>query len=127
MKAGEIVGGNKAMRAQVSANRRKLLCAVAAIGLFGAPPATLPVLAQVQTQEREDTYRARRATMVREQIERRGIKDKAVLAALRKVPRHRFVPGDLRHLAYTDGPLPIGRGQTISQPEIVAMMTESNT
>jgi protein-L-isoaspartate(D-aspartate) O-methyltransferase len=46
------------------------------------------------------------------------------LAAFRKVPRHRFVPAELRHLAYSDGPLPIGKKQTISQPEIVAMMTE---
>ena len=62
--------------------------------------------------------------MVREQIESRGIKDKAVLAAFRKVPRHRFVPNALQAQAYDDGPLPIGDGQTISQPEIVAMMTE---
>jgi protein-L-isoaspartate(D-aspartate) O-methyltransferase len=76
------------------------------------------------TQEGALTYRAQRESMVREQIERRGIKDKAVLAAFRKVPRHEFVPEQLRHLAYTDGPLPIGEKQTISQPEIVAMMTE---
>ena len=98
--------------------------ATAAIGLSGIVAAALPLLAQVQTQEPEETYRARRESMVREQIEGRGIKDKAVLAAIRKVPRHRFVPAALRHLAYTDGPLPIGEGQTISQPEIVAMMTE---
>jgi protein-L-isoaspartate(D-aspartate) O-methyltransferase len=62
--------------------------------------------------------------MVRTQIEARGILDKRVLAALRQVPRHRFVPEDLVQSAYEDGPLPIGHGQTISQPYIVAAMTE---
>ena len=65
-----------------------------------------------------------RVRMVSEQIESRGVNDAAVLAALRTVPRHRFVPESHRHLAYTDGPLPIGQGQTISQPYIVALMTE---
>ena len=59
------------------------------------------------------------------QLERRGIKDPAVLAAMRSVPRERFVPANMSHLAYDDGALPIGRGQTISQPYIVARMTES--
>ena len=62
--------------------------------------------------------------MVENQIRGRGIKSQAVLAAMSKVPRHRFVPPAERDLAYTDGPLPIGRGQTISQPYIVAIMTE---
>jgi len=62
--------------------------------------------------------------MVRTQIEARGVRDERVLAALREVPRHRFVPEDLAHAAYEDGPLPIGHGQTISQPYIVAVMTE---
>lgn len=65
-----------------------------------------------------------REGMVRSQIEQRGIRDKAVLSAMRKVERHRFVPFYLRHLAYEDIPLPIGEGQTISQPYIVALMTE---
>ena len=65
-----------------------------------------------------------RERMVREQIEARGVHDPRVLDALRAVPRHRFVPDDLRHAAYDDGPLPIGHGQTISQPYIVAVMTE---
>lgn len=64
-----------------------------------------------------------RQTMVSEQIERRGICDARVLAAFRAVPRHPFVPPDYRDLAYEDGPLPIGNGQTISQPYIVALMT----
>jgi protein-L-isoaspartate(D-aspartate) O-methyltransferase len=62
--------------------------------------------------------------MVRRQIEARGVQDERVLAALRAVPRHLFVPEDLQHAAYDDGPLPIGHGQTISQPYIVAVMTE---
>jgi protein-L-isoaspartate(D-aspartate) O-methyltransferase len=62
--------------------------------------------------------------MVRVQIETRGIKDPRVLAAMREVPRHLFVPPDLQSKAYSDRPLPIGEGQTISQPYIVALMTE---
>ena len=72
----------------------------------------------------EETYRTRRLEMVGAQIERRGVKDKAVLTALRKVPRHQFVPALWRGLAYADEPLPIGDGQTISQPYIVGWMTE---
>jgi protein-L-isoaspartate(D-aspartate) O-methyltransferase len=63
--------------------------------------------------------------MVREQLELRGIRDPRVLAAMQAVPRHAFVPDGLRHLAYEDGPLPIGEGQTISQPYIVAFMAEA--
>jgi protein-L-isoaspartate(D-aspartate) O-methyltransferase len=68
--------------------------------------------------------KAEREAMVRTQIEARGVRDGRVLAALRQVPRHRFVPEDLVQAAYEDGPLPIGHGQTISQPYIVAVMTE---
>jgi protein-L-isoaspartate(D-aspartate) O-methyltransferase len=63
--------------------------------------------------------------MVANQIEPRDIKDEAVLEAMRSVPRHEFVPVDMRHLAYEDHALPIGYGQTISQPFIVALMTQS--
>lgn len=62
--------------------------------------------------------------MVSSQIETRGISDKRVLEAMRKVERHRFVPKELERWAYDDNPLPIGEGQTISQPYIVAFMTE---
>jgi protein-L-isoaspartate(D-aspartate) O-methyltransferase len=62
--------------------------------------------------------------MVQEQIAWRGIHDQRVLAAMRQVPRHRFVPAADRSYAYADGPLPIGEGQTISQPYIVALMSE---
>jgi protein-L-isoaspartate(D-aspartate) O-methyltransferase len=66
-----------------------------------------------------------RMEMVRHQIEDRGITDERVLDAMRKVPRHLFVPQSLRPRAYRDSPLPIGEGQTISQPYIVALMTAS--
>jgi protein-L-isoaspartate(D-aspartate) O-methyltransferase len=62
--------------------------------------------------------------MVREQLERRGIRDPRVLAAMRTVPRHEFVPDAWRARAYEDGALPIGDGQTISQPYVVAVMTQ---
>ncbi|MDD5307055.1 MAG: protein-L-isoaspartate(D-aspartate) O-methyltransferase [Deltaproteobacteria bacterium] len=70
-----------------------------------------------------DPFAAMRLAMVEEQIAARGVKDEAVLAAMRKVPRHEFVPEDGRREAYADHPLPIGHGQTISQPYIVAFMT----
>jgi protein-L-isoaspartate(D-aspartate) O-methyltransferase len=62
--------------------------------------------------------------MVKNQIEKRGITDKSVLSAMKEVPRHEFVEEGLKGVAYNDGPLPIGMGQTISQPYIVALMTE---
>ena len=62
--------------------------------------------------------------MVKNQLERRGIQDKGVLRVMRETPRHLFIPETLKHMAYEDGPLPIGEGQTISQPYIVALMTE---
>jgi len=71
-----------------------------------------------------DEYASERAEMVSRQIADRGIRDERVLAAMRKVPRHEFVPESERRAAYRDTPLPIGEGQTISQPYIVALMTE---
>lgn len=62
--------------------------------------------------------------MVRDQLVRRDIRDERVLAAMSRVPRHRFVPDDMEAFAYADRPLPIGYGVTISQPYIVALMTE---
>jgi len=62
--------------------------------------------------------------MVKEQIAARGVNDERVLKAMRTVPRHEFVPERWRHDAYDDQPLPIGDGQTISQPYVVALMTE---
>jgi len=63
--------------------------------------------------------------MVDSQVRARGVHDEAVLAALAKVPRHQFVPPEMARYAYADEPLPIGEGQTISQPYIVAYMTEA--
>ena len=75
---------------------------------------TIPALAQYQTK---------RSDMVRKQIQARGVRHTPTLNAMRKVERHRFVPADLRDRAYQDTPLPIGFGQTISQPYIVGYMT----
>ena len=74
--------------------------------------------------EDETYYTNLRTHMVSEQIISRGIHDERVLDALRHVPRHWFVPEEYASIAYSDGPLPIGQGQTISQPYIVALMTE---
>ncbi|MEW5994288.1 MAG: protein-L-isoaspartate(D-aspartate) O-methyltransferase [Candidatus Zixiibacteriota bacterium] len=79
---------------------------------------------QAQSTGQPADYKSAREQMVARQIESRGVKDKRVLDAMRKVERHRFVPKKVRHLAYTDQPLPIGEDQTISQPYIVALMTE---
>ena len=72
----------------------------------------------------EAEYALERNRMVELQIASRGVCDAQVLEAMRLVPRHAFVQPEYRYLAYTDGPLPIGNGQTISQPYIVALMTE---
>ena len=69
-------------------------------------------------------WQKRAEIMVKNQLERRGIQDKGVLRVMRETPRHLFVPKNLEDAAYEDGPLPIGEGQTISQPYIVALMTE---
>jgi protein-L-isoaspartate(D-aspartate) O-methyltransferase len=74
---------------------------------------------------RTDPFAERRAEMVRAQIEARGVTDPRVLEVLRSVPRHEFVPPSLASEAYDDRPLPIGHGQTISQPFIVGYMTEA--
>ena len=79
----------------------------------------------IQSMEKVDLYRLARERMVETQIKARGIKDERVLKAMLKVPRHLFVDEALRDQAYGDFPLPIGEGQTISQPYIVALMTEA--
>jgi protein-L-isoaspartate(D-aspartate) O-methyltransferase len=73
---------------------------------------------------KEIDYSSARGRMVSNQLIPRGIKDERVLDAMRTVPRHLFIPSDLRYMAYADAPLPIGNRQTISQPYIVALMTE---
>ncbi len=72
-----------------------------------------------------DVFSAARVRMVDQQLRRRGIQDERVLRAMARVPRHRFVPDSFLDEAYDDHPLPIGDGQTISQPYIVAVMTEA--
>lgn len=73
----------------------------------------------------KETFKLKRRRMVEEQIIARGINDSSVIEAMLKVPRHRFVSTHFRDAAYQDRPLPIGYGQTISQPYIVAFMTEA--
>lgn len=77
-----------------------------------------------EASDLEAKYARRREEMVRLQLKPRGIRDARVLGAMGRVPRHRFVPEELREKAYEDGPLSIDLGQTISQPYIVAFMTE---
>ena len=97
------------------AHRTAIVCA----GLLLQSPAS----AQERARPATDRYREAREAMVA-LIEARDVTDSATLAAMRSVPRHEVVPTDLRSRAYGDSPLPIGYGQTISQPYIVAFMTE---
>ncbi len=84
------------------------------------------VKAQKQdTKKAKDEYKRERREMVEQQIRARGIEDESVLEAMMKVPRHKFVPENLAKESYIDSPLPIGLNQTISQPFIVAYMTEA--
>ncbi|MFN7922928.1 MAG: protein-L-isoaspartate(D-aspartate) O-methyltransferase [Bryobacteraceae bacterium] len=83
-----------------------------------------PLLLVLSLLAPPDPFAAERDAMVRDTIEKRGVRDKAVLRAMREVPRHEFVPPELWGRAYADSALPIGHGQTISQPYIVARMTE---
>jgi protein-L-isoaspartate(D-aspartate) O-methyltransferase len=95
-----------------SGKRRKaLIAAVSAVAFLAAGRA-------------EKEFRKEREAMVRDQIAARGVRDARVLEAMRRVPRHLFVPEQNRARAYGDHPLPLGRRQTISQPYIVAFMTE---
>ena len=92
------------------------------LGVTGHPRSPMP--AEFQAVVQGPNHEARRREMVEGQLRERGIRSHAVLSAMGKVPRHRFVPSHLGDLAYRDDPLPIGQGQTISQPYIVALMTE---
>jgi protein-L-isoaspartate(D-aspartate) O-methyltransferase len=91
-------------------------------------PSALVVLASLAViaaaEPAADPTRDARERMVREQIEARGVSEPRLLAALRAVPRHEFVPEERRSEAYLDRPVPIGLGQTMSQPYVVAVMTE---
>ena len=97
---------------------RKTLCFLVLYILVFSLPQTIPAL-------EPDDYSRLREHMVKQQIMARGIEDPRVLEAMRKVPRHLFVPEKYRAFSYRDHPLPIGQGQTISQPYIVAFMTEA--
>lgn len=88
--------------------------------LFGAAA----LLAAAAPWPASDPFGPQRERMVREQIEARGVRHADLLRAIRATPRHRFVPESLRDRAYDDGALPIGHSATISQPYIVALMTE---
>jgi protein-L-isoaspartate(D-aspartate) O-methyltransferase len=99
---------------------RALALLLAGAALLPSPAAAEPGAAAGQ----EDPFVMQRRDMVRDQIEARGVADPRVLAAMRDVPRHRFVPEMRRASAYEDRPLPIGHRQTISQPYVVAAMTE---
>jgi protein-L-isoaspartate(D-aspartate) O-methyltransferase len=72
----------------------------------------------------KNNFASLRKRMIEEQLINRGIQDKRVLDAFLKIPRHKFIPDDVKKFAYDDSPLPIGLGQTISQPYMVAAMTE---
>jgi protein-L-isoaspartate(D-aspartate) O-methyltransferase len=85
---------------------------------------SLPVFSQTAVAPDSEATRKTRERMVSEQIRGRGISAPEVIEAMLTVPRHQFVPRDLNGSAYADHPLPIGEGQTISQPYIVALMTE---
>jgi len=87
--------------------------------------AVFPVFLMAEVLEDSPKYQEARKKMVFSQIRLRGVYDKNVLSAMTEVPRHRFVPKKLVSQAYADHPIPIGQGQTISQPYIVALMTES--
>ncbi|MGM0566885.1 MAG: protein-L-isoaspartate(D-aspartate) O-methyltransferase [Bacteroidota bacterium] len=80
--------------------------------------------ASIYNPQDDQSWKSKAERMVREQVENRGVDDEKVLEAMRNTPRHRFVPGTYAQHAYADSPLPIGHDQTISQPYIVALMTE---
>ncbi|HMF88179.1 MAG TPA: protein-L-isoaspartate(D-aspartate) O-methyltransferase [Gemmatimonadaceae bacterium] len=101
------------------------LSLVTALGCASEPGAQSPAVAAQDAATASDSFALAREAMVDDQIHARGIKAPAVLTAMRKVPRHRFVPAEVTHMAYNDHAVPIGSGQTISQPYIVAYMTEA--
>lgn len=95
---------------------RKVVLLVSALMLAGA--------CQSEKPKSRDNWADDRQAMIEEQIKKRGVSDQRLLEALNKVERHLFVPEKYRSMAYADHPLPIGEDQTISQPYIVALMTE---
>ncbi len=100
---------------------KKILLIIVILSLFG-----FSKYSATESNHASDTDTTiQRNRMVKEQLIRRGIKDKKVLDAMSEIPRHLFIDKSLRSKAYGDHPLPIGGGQTISQPYVVALMTEA--
>lgn len=115
---------------RTAAGRRALLAAaLAGLWLVGAgcrlEPSPGTTVGSTTTARDEGALADARRRLVREEIVAQGITDEDVLQAMERVPRHRFVPPTYRDQAYEDHPLPIGHGQTISQPTIVAVMTQA--
>ena len=115
------MGGDGILRSRMANDLPRVIPAVVTVTLLGGI-AACP--APGGGRSRDAGPEAARVRMVEEQIAARGIADPAVLQAMRTVPRHEFVPERARADAYADWPLPIGHGQTISQPYVVALMTE---
>jgi protein-L-isoaspartate(D-aspartate) O-methyltransferase len=103
---------------------RALLLGLIWVLACGSEPAPAPTIRKTPTGD-PDPLAAERHRMVKQTIEARGVLDDRVLAAMRRVPRHEFIPAEVRARAYEDRPLPIGHDVTISQPYIVAAMTEA--
>lgn len=102
-----------------------LILLTVATSCDGPPETTLPSdPTSTDREPQDDSFALIRRQMVARQLAGRGIKNERVLDAIRRVPRHQFVPKRLQDRAYNDSPLPIGNGQTISQPYIVGLMTE---
>lgn len=102
-----------------------ILSLLTGCGINNNPSPTTALLPEVKTlSATSDPFTSARLQMVAETIQARGVQDEGVLQAMRTVLRHEFVPSEYLNQAYDDHPLPIGYGQTISQPYIVAWMTE---
>ncbi|MFZ5515682.1 MAG: protein-L-isoaspartate(D-aspartate) O-methyltransferase [Candidatus Zhuqueibacterota bacterium] len=104
--------------------KRFLVCAILLVNIVACRWDTSDAVPQNSRRFGDDPFLRDRLAMVDAQINRRGVADSLVLNAMRKVPRHEFVPAHLKKQAYIDSPLPIGEDQTISQPYIVGFMTE---
>ena len=112
--------GRRHRAGSLRAAAARWLVIAARLSIFITAASKLPGCVRAQAQD----YTALREEMVTTQIAGRGVKDQRVLEAVRRIPRHLFVQPELQAHAYEDNPLPIGSGQTISQPYIVALMTE---
>ena len=130
MKVVEARGSKRPRKPMSSRNMPITLSTLLCLGVAG--PSTLPACSRPErastrgsATEPASEHAAAREAMVEQQLVEDGVRDPRVLDAMRKVPRHLFVPPGLEREAYADGPLPIPGGQTISQPYIVAFMTEA--